>query len=105
MAPNSAQSHNIMADQSDPVFKPVYVIPETLNRCLLLLAASACAALLYAASHAPNLWITALCAIAFSFTANTIFRFYMKPYTGFFLHGKISTPGQVALPPHGFQPG
>lgn len=77
-----------MADQSDPV----YIIPDTLNLGVLFISASASAALLYGASHAPNFLIAALCAIAFSFTANTIFSLLHEAVHGLFSsHKNINT--------------
>ncbi|MHB1214740.1 MAG: fatty acid desaturase [Thiobacillus sp.] len=53
--------------------KPGYPIPERLNFFLLVLASAASAALLFFASHSTSTLTIIVCAIAFSFTANTLF--------------------------------
>ena len=52
---------------------PDFPIPQRLNLLLLVLASAVSAALLFLASHSNNMLIITLCAITFSFTANTLF--------------------------------
>jgi fatty acid desaturase len=59
-------------------------IPGRLNLVLLGAAALANGALLFAASHAPNLWLTVLCALLFSYTANTTFSLLHEAVHGVF---------------------
>lgn len=48
-------------------------IPARLNGALLAVAAGASVALLAGASHSARWWVIAVCAIGFSYTANTLF--------------------------------
>lgn len=52
---------------------PAAPIPVGLNRLLLAAAAVASAALLAGASHASHGWAVVMCALGFSYTANTLF--------------------------------
>lgn len=61
-----------------------YPIPERLNFLLLGLASAASAALLFFASHSTSAFTVVLCAIAFSFTANTLFSLLHEAVHGVF---------------------
>ena len=53
--------------------RSAYAIPGRLNLALLTLASAASAGLLAVAAHAPQLWMVIAAALAFSYTANTLF--------------------------------
>ena len=61
-----------------------YAIPGRLNLHLLAAASAASAALLYLASRADSLLGLAACAVAFSFTANTLFSLLHESVHGIF---------------------
>lgn len=61
-----------------------YAIPERLNLALLVLASLVSAALLFFASHTQSWLILVVCAIAFSFTANTLFSLLHEAVHGIF---------------------
>ena len=53
-----------------------YPIPARANMAIAAVAVAANLALLWTASHAPNWWVVALAAFAFSFTNNTVFSLH-----------------------------
>lgn len=60
-----------LQNNGQPVFD--FPIPAKINLLILLLASTANAALLWVASHSSGLCLRLLAAVAFSFTANTMF--------------------------------
>ena len=60
-------------------------IPARLNLLLLAAAGAASAALLMLASHANSLWLQLAAALAFSFTANTMFSLMHESVHGLLL--------------------
>jgi len=60
-------------------------IPARLNMLLLMAASAASSALLWLASHASGLWLRGLAALAFSFTANTLFSLLHESVHGLLL--------------------
>ena len=60
-------------------------IPARLNLLLLAVAAASSAALLWLASHAGALWLQLAAALAFSFTANTLFSLMHESVHGLLL--------------------
>ena len=60
-------------------------IPARLNMLLLAVAAASSAALLWLASHAEVLWVQLAAALAFSFTANTMFSLMHESVHGLLL--------------------
>jgi len=62
-------------------------IPARLNVLLLAVAAASSAALLWLASHAGALWLQLAAALAFSFTANTLFSLMHESVHGLLLPG------------------
>ncbi len=61
-----------------------YEIPGSLNLWLLLGSTTVSAVFLYGASHSTNLVVAGLCALAFSFTANTLFSLLHEAVHGLF---------------------
>ena len=60
-------------------------IPATLNMLLLCAAGVASAAFLVVASHAESVWVMLAAALAFSFTANTLFSLMHESVHGLLL--------------------
>ena len=63
-------------------------IPERRNTLILLVAMAVSAALLYGASHAESWPVVLACAVAFSFTANTLFSLLHEAVHGVFSQHK-----------------
>ena len=61
-----------------------YPIPARKNLFILVLAIAASGTLLWGASHATNWALIIACAIAFSFTANTLFSLLHEAVHGVF---------------------
>ncbi|WP_165784334.1 fatty acid desaturase family protein [Zhengella mangrovi] len=61
-----------------------YPIPARANLAIAAAAILANLALLWLAAHAPAWWITAACAIGFSFTNNTVFALHHEAVHGGF---------------------
>lgn len=69
--------------------QPELPIPERLNLLLLASASIACGGFLFIASHTTSTVILISCAIAFSFTANTLFSLLHESVHGIFSANRI----------------